>query len=94
MANYIVNRQKVVVTQKTNAQNAIDGTYPITIKNTVGYTALNFRIDRLTDVYEPPDVANGHTLVYNSANDTYVVQQLTIGEIGDLQNLALDGGSF
>jgi hypothetical protein len=94
MPNYVVNRQKVVVTQKTNAQNAIDGTYPITIKNTVGYTALNFRIDRLTDVYEPPTVANGHTLVYNSANDTYVVQQLDIGDVGGVDVLNIDGGTF
>jgi hypothetical protein len=95
MTNVVVTRQKkVVVTQKANTQQAIDSSYPITIKNTTGFTALNFRIDRLSDVYEPPTVANGHTLVYHSANDTYVVQQLEIGEVGGVDTLNIDGGTF
>jgi hypothetical protein len=95
MTNVVVTRQKkVVVTQKANTQQAIDSSYPITIKNTVGFSQLNFRIDRMNDVYEPPTVANGHTLVYHSANDTYVVQQLEIGEVGGVDTLGIDGGTF
>ena len=95
MTNIVVTRQKkVVVTQKANTQQAIDSSYPLTIKNTVGYTALNFRIDRLHDVYEPPTVSNGHTLVYNSANDTYIVQALNIADVEDVDILNIDGGTF
>lgn len=94
MPNFVVNRQKVIVTQKTNAQQAIDGTYPITIKNTVGFSQLNFRIDRLYDVDEPATAANGDTLVYNSANDTYVVQKLSIENVANVDVLAIDGGTF
>jgi hypothetical protein len=95
MTNVVVTRQKkVVVTQKANTQQAIDSSYPITIKNTVGFNQLNFRLDRLNDVYEPPAPSNGHTLVYNSANDTYVVQQLEIGDVGGVDVLNIDGGTF
>ena len=95
MTNGVVTRQKkIVVTQKANTQQAIDSTYPITIKNTVGFNQLNFRLDRLNDVYEPNNVANGHTLVYNSANDTYLVQQLNIADVGDVDILNIDGGTF
>lgn len=94
MTNVVVTRQKkVVVTQKANTQQAIDSSYPITVKNTVGFTQLNFRLDRLNDVYEPTNPADGDTLVYHSANDTYVVQKLTIGDI-DTELLTVDGGTF
>ena len=41
------------------------------------------RLDTLEDVVEPLAVANNMTLVYNSATDKYVVQELN-----------LDGGTF
>lgn len=95
MTNVVITRQKkLVVTQKANTQQAIDSTYPITIKNTVGFNQLNFRIDKMNDVYEPVGVANGDTLVYHSANDTYVVQKLSINDVGDVDVLAIDGGTF
>lgn len=95
MTNVVVTRQKkVVVTQKANTQQAIDSSYPITIKNTVGFNQLNFRIDKMNDVYEPVGVADGHTLVYHAANDTYVVQQLSINDVGDVDVLTIDGGTF
>lgn len=95
MTNVVVTRQKkIVVTQKANTQQAIDSTYPITIKNTVGFTQLNFRIDRLNDVYEPTTAATGDTLVYNSANDTYVVQKLSIENVANVDVMAIDGGTF
>lgn len=95
MTNVVITRQKkLVVTQKANTQQAIDSTYPITIKNTVGFTQLNFRLDKLYDVYEPTNPASGDTLVYNSANDTYVVQKLSIENVANVDILAIDGGTF
>lgn len=94
MTNIVITRQKkIVVTQKANTQQAIDGSNPITIKNTVGFNQLNFRLDRLNDVYEPPNPVDGSSLVYNSANDTYVVQQLKLSDF-DTAQLTIDGGTF
>lgn len=95
MTNVVVTRKKkIVVTQKANTEQAIDSSYPITIKNTVGFNQLNFRIDKMNDVYEPNTVANGHTLVYHSANDTYVVQALSISNVANTDIFAIDGGTF
>jgi len=95
MTNVVVTRKKkIVVTQKANTEQAIDSSYPITIKNTVGFNQLNFRIDKMNDVYESNTVANGHTLVYHSANDTYVVQALSISDVANTDIFAIDGGTF
>ena len=48
-----------------------------------GTTAVLNRLDGLDDVIEADTVANNMTLVYNSATDKYVVQELN-----------LDGGTF
>ncbi len=48
-----------------------------------GTTAVLNRLDGLDDVIEGPSVANNMTLVYNSATDKYIVQELD-----------LDGGTF
>lgn len=48
-----------------------------------GTTAVLNRLDGLDDVIEGEGVANNMTLVYNSATDKYVVQELN-----------LDGGTF
>jgi hypothetical protein len=48
-----------------------------------GTTAVLNRLDGLDDVVEGVSVANNMTLVYNSATDKYVVQELN-----------LDGGTF
>lgn len=48
-----------------------------------GTTAVLNRLDGLDDVIEANTVANNMTLVYNSATDKYVVQELN-----------LDGGTF
>ena len=48
-----------------------------------GTTAVLNRLDGLDDVVEGAGVANNMTLVYNSATDKYVVQELN-----------LDGGTF
>lgn len=48
-----------------------------------GTTAVLNRLDGLDDVIEANTVANNMTLVYNSATDKYIVQELD-----------LDGGTF
>ena len=48
-----------------------------------GTTAVLNRLDGLDDVIEANTVANNMTLVYNSATDKYIVQELY-----------LDGGTF
>jgi hypothetical protein len=48
-----------------------------------GTTSVLNRLDGLDDVIEGETVANNMTLVYNSATDKYVVQELN-----------LDGGTF
>lgn len=48
-----------------------------------GTTAALNRLDGLDDVIEANTVANNMTLVYNSATDKYIVQELD-----------LDGGTF
>lgn len=48
-----------------------------------GTTSVLNRLDGLDDVIEGESVANNMTLVYNSATDKYVVQELN-----------LDGGTF
>jgi len=48
-----------------------------------GTTAVLNRLDGLDDVFEGNTVANNMTLVYNSATDKYIVQELD-----------LDGGTF
>jgi len=47
------------------------------------------RIDNLADV-EEISPANGHTLVYRSSDDKYVVQQISLENVSG----ALDGGDF
>jgi hypothetical protein len=48
-----------------------------------GTTAVLNRLDGLDDVIEANTAANNMTLVYNSATDKYIVQELD-----------LDGGTF
>ena len=54
----------------------------VTVTSAAGVTSAVTRLDSLVDVVESTP-ANNSTLVYYSANDTYVVEQLN-----------LDGGSF
>lgn len=91
MVNVLVNsKKKVLVT--ANTLTAAD--VAITLKNTIGYGAAAGRLDQLRDVHEPANPANGDTLVYHSANDTYVVQKLDIGDVAGVDVLNIDGGSF
>ena len=65
-----------------------------TATSSPGISSLNFRLDKLKDVYEPPSPITGSTLVYNSANDTYVVQKLSIENVANVDTIAIDGGTF
>lgn len=65
----------------------IQTTTPVTLI-TAAAQASN-RLDTLADVEEIAP-ANGSTLVYRSADDKYVVQQLTFDNVSG----NLDGGSF
>jgi hypothetical protein len=65
----------------------IQTTTPVTLMTTAGQASN--RLDALADVEEIAP-ANGSTLVYRSADDKYVVQQLTFDNVSG----NLDGGSF
>lgn len=96
MTNVVVAKQKrVVVTTNANTQQGIDYTHPLTVKQTVGYTSQNFRLDHLNDVVEGSPVA-GDTLVYNANNDTYEVKKLALSniEIDVPLTTDVDGGTF
>lgn len=81
-----IKRRSPKVGVKLNSNTgSIQTTTPVTIQTNV---AKN-RIDTLADV-NASNEANGATLVYDSTNDTYVVQQLNFSDLaGDL-----DGGTF
>jgi hypothetical protein len=66
----------------------IQSSAPVTLK-TSSVTSSVGRLDTLVDV-EEISPANGHTLVYRSSDDKYVVQQLSLENVSG----ALDGGSF
>lgn len=66
---------------------ATTNTQPVTLK------ASARTINQLKDIADVVETApsDGHTLVYDSASDKYIVKQLTAGDI----NIAsLDGGTF
>jgi hypothetical protein len=91
MVNVVINRRKKVL---VTANTLTGADMAVTLRNTTAFTAADFRLDRLKDVYESVSVATGDTLVYNSANDTYVVQKLSIEQVANVDVLAIDGGSF
>ncbi len=88
MTNVVVSRKRTIQVSANATAGIIDTSSPVTIKNTPSVSTPN-RLDRLNDVVANTEV-DGATLVYNSSNDTYVVQQL------DLSNVTgnLDGGTF
>ncbi len=88
MTNVVVSRKRTIQVSANATAGIIDTTSPVTIKNSPGVATPN-RLDRLNDVVPNTEV-DGATLVYNSSNDTYIVQKL------DLSNVTgnLDGGTF
>jgi hypothetical protein len=91
MVNVVVGRKRNIQISANATAGIIDTTTPVVIKNNPvisGGGGIS-RLDKLTDVAANTEV-NGATLVYNAANDTYVVQKLDISNVtGDL-----DGGTF
>ena len=88
MTNVVVSRKRTIQVSANATAGIIDTSSPVTIKNTPSVSTPN-RLDRLNDVVANTEV-DGATLVYNSSNDTYIVQKL------DLSNVTgnLDGGTF
>jgi hypothetical protein len=89
MVNVVVGRKRTVQISTNATAGIIDTTTPVVLKNNPVLGGGVSRLDRLTDVAANTEV-NGATLVYNAANDTYVVQKLDLSNVtGDL-----DGGTF
>ncbi len=82
----MVRNSTIRASVNTNS-GQIQTTTPVTLI-TAAAQASN-RLDSLADVEEITP-ANGATLVYRSADDKYVVQQLTFDNVSG----NLDGGSF
>lgn len=90
MTNVVVSRKRTIQVSANATAGIIDTSTPVVLKNnpSIGAGGVT-RLDKLTDVAANTEV-NGATLVYNSANDTYVVQKLDLSNVtGDL-----DGGTF
>jgi hypothetical protein len=90
MVNVVVGRKRTVQISTNATAGIIDTTTPVVLKNNpvLGGGGVT-RLDKLVDVAANNEV-NGATLVYNAANDTYVVQKLDLANVtGDL-----DGGTF
>lgn len=88
MVNVVVSRKRTVQISTNATAGIIDTTTPVVIKNNPVIGGVT-RLDKLADVVANAEI-NGATLVYNAANDTYVVQKLDISNVtGDL-----DGGTF
>lgn len=88
MVNVVVSKKRTVQISSNSTAGIIDTTTPVILKNNPVLGAAT-RLDTLTDVVANGEI-DGATLVYNSANDTYVVQKLDLSNVtGDL-----DGGVF
>lgn len=90
MTNVVVSRKRTIQIAANATAGIIDTSTPVILKNnpSIGSAGAT-RLDKLSDVAANTEV-NGATLVYNAANDTYVVQKLDISNVtGDL-----DGGTF
>lgn len=85
MVNVVVATKKSIRVSTNTAGETIQSSTPITIQNTLNLTGAGSsgRLDKLSDVFEPPIPTNGSTLVYNSNTDIYEVKVLDV-----------DGGSF
>ena len=89
MTNVVVSRKRTVQVSANATAGIIDTTTPDILKNNPILGGAATRLDKLTDVAANTEI-DGATLVYNSANDTYVVQKLDLSNVtGDL-----DGGTF
>lgn len=89
MVNVVVSRKRTIQISANATAGIIDTSTPVVLKNNPVSIGGVTRLDKLTDVSANTEI-DGATLVYNAANDTYVVQKLDISDVtGDL-----DGGTF
>lgn len=89
MVNVVVSRKRTIQISANATAGIIDTSTPVVLKNNPVVLGGTTRLDKLTDVAANTEI-DGATLVYNAANDTYVVQKLDISDVtGDL-----DGGTF
>lgn len=89
MVNVVVGRKRTVQISANSTAGIIDTTTPVVIKNNPTLTTGATRLDKLSDVVANNEI-DGATLVYNSANDTYIVQKLDLSDVTG----NLDGGTF
>ena len=75
----LTNTNPRLVVKQTGTSGVIQTNAPVTLRNTGAFTS---RIDACADV-DATNEQDGSTLIYDSATDKYVVQQIN-----------LDGGSF
>lgn len=88
MTNVVVSRKRTIQVSANGTGGIIDTTSPVVLKNNP-FVVGGSRLDTLADVVAGGET-DGATLVYNSANDTYIVQKLDLSNVtGDL-----DGGTF
>ena len=88
MTNVVVGKKRTIQVSANATSGIIDTSTPVVLKNNP-FVVGSSRIDTLADVVAGGET-DGATLVYNAANDTYVVEKL------DLSNVtgSLDGGTF
>lgn len=82
MTSVTVNRRVNAITVKNTGGVFTPSSSAVTIQNQGTIAAAAARLDQLDDIVESSP-ANNATLVYNSTDDKYYVQQLD-----------LDGGTF
>ena len=91
MVNVVVGRKRTIRVSANATAGIIDSTTPVTIKNTptLTTTGASTRLDSLLDV-NPLGETDGATLVYDAAEDKYIVKKLDLADV----NGDLDGGTF
>ena len=89
MTNIVVARKRTIQVSTNATAGIIDSTNPVVLKNNPSIGNGVTRLDKLTDVDATAETDKA-TLVYDAANDKYVVKKLDFGDLtGDL-----DGGTF
>jgi hypothetical protein len=88
MVNVVVARKRTIQVSTNATAGIIDSTTPVTLKNNPILTSGGVdRLDHLKDVDATTEL-DGSTLIYDAANDKYVVRKIDFGDVG------LDGGDF
>jgi hypothetical protein len=86
--NVIVARKRDIRVSANATSGVIDTTTPVTIKPVPTVTSGGVdRLDHLKDVDASTEL-DGATLIYDAANDKYVVRKIDFG------NVSLNGGDF